>query len=119
MNWYLLKLVYKIICGDGDHTAQFDEQLRLVLADDRFHAFTKGRCIGENEQESFYNCTKKIVQWKFIDVSEIYALDKLTDGAEIYSRINEVDDGEDYSKILAAKANKLFQETMMQSINKN
>ena len=30
MNWYLAKIVYRIICGDGNHTAQFDEQLRLV-----------------------------------------------------------------------------------------
>ncbi|CAN5799747.1 hypothetical protein BH11BAC4_BH11BAC4_18060 [soil metagenome] len=119
MNWYLLKIVYKIICGDGDHIAQFDEQLRVVLADDRFHAFTKGRCIGENEQESFYNCNKKIVQWKFMDVSEIYALDGLADGAELYSRINEVEDAENYRKLLAARANKLLQETMMQSITKN
>jgi len=27
MNWYLAKLVFRIICGDGDHTPQFDEQL--------------------------------------------------------------------------------------------
>ena len=119
MNWYLLKMVYRIICGDGDHAAQFDEQWRPVLADDSFHAFTKGRCIGENEQESFYNCNRKIVQWKFIDVAEIYELDHLTDGAELYSCINEVDDAENYTKLLAAKANKLFQETMLQSITKN
>lgn len=119
MNWYLLKLVYQIICGDGNHKAQFDEQLRLVRADDRFHAFTKGRCIGENEQESFYNCNEKLVQWKFIDVSEIYVLENLSDGAELYSRINEVDDAKNYNSMLVAKANRLFQEAMQQSINSN
>ena len=32
MNWYLAKIVYRILCGEGEHTAQFDEQLRLVSA---------------------------------------------------------------------------------------
>ena len=32
MNWYLAKIVYRIICGQGNHTAQFDEQLRLIQA---------------------------------------------------------------------------------------
>ena len=119
MNWYLLKLVYQVICGDGDHTAQFDEQLRLISADDRFHAFTKGRCIGENEQESFYNSSGKMVQWKFIDVSEVNYLGDILDGAELYSRINEVEDVKSYRKLLAAKANSLFQESMQQSLNCN
>ncbi|MEP7129294.1 MAG: DUF4288 domain-containing protein, partial [Chitinophagales bacterium] len=29
MNWYLAKIVFRIICGDGLHQPQFDEQLRL------------------------------------------------------------------------------------------
>ena len=38
MNWYLTKIVYQIICGEGNHTAQFDEQLRLIAADDEQRA---------------------------------------------------------------------------------
>ena len=30
MKWYLAKIVYRIICGEGNHTPQFDEQLRLI-----------------------------------------------------------------------------------------
>ena len=26
MHWFLAKIVYRIICGSGEHTAQFDEQ---------------------------------------------------------------------------------------------
>ena len=48
MNWYLAKMVYRIICGDGNHTPQFDEQLRLIKAQDEFHAFQKiVKLIGE------------------------------------------------------------------------
>ena len=35
MNWYLSKLVFRIVCGDGQHRAQFDEQLRLIAAADK------------------------------------------------------------------------------------
>jgi hypothetical protein len=31
MQWYLAKLVFQIICGDGNHRPQFDEQLRLHM----------------------------------------------------------------------------------------
>ncbi|MDQ3846676.1 MAG: DUF4288 domain-containing protein [Bacteroidota bacterium] len=39
MNWYLTKIIYRIICGNGDHKAQFDEQLRLVEASSKQEAF--------------------------------------------------------------------------------
>ena len=41
MKWYLAKIVFQIICGDGKHTAQFDEQLRLIAAADEDEAFGK------------------------------------------------------------------------------
>ncbi|MEJ0081220.1 MAG: DUF4288 domain-containing protein [Puia sp.] len=41
MSWYLTKIVYRIICGQGNHTAQFDEQLRLIEADNSQEAFEK------------------------------------------------------------------------------
>ena len=46
MNWYLTKLVFRIICGEGHHTPQFDEQLRLVSATDECEAFEKAMAIG-------------------------------------------------------------------------
>ena len=39
MNWYLSKIVYQIICDQGLHRPQFDEQLRLIYAEDDLHAF--------------------------------------------------------------------------------
>ncbi len=46
MNWYLTKIVYRIICGQGNHTAQFDEQLRLIQADNAQEAFEKSAALG-------------------------------------------------------------------------
>jgi len=104
MNWYLAKIVFRIICGDGDHTPQFDEQLRLISASSKEEAFNKAQRTGEKQKETFYNRRQQLVQWQFITVSELYCLKDLMDGAELYSRIEEKDDAESYIHVLHAKA---------------
>lgn len=104
MNWYLAKIVFRIICGDGDHMAQFDEQLRLIHATSKEEAFHKAQVTGHREQESFFNTKQQLVQWKFINVSEIYGLNTLIDGAELYSRIEERDDADSYINLVNKKA---------------
>jgi len=104
MKWYLAKLVYRILCGDGKHTPQFDEQLRLINAEDDLHAFQKARLFGHHEQDNFLNTANKPVLWKFIDVSEVHELNDLNDGVEIYSRISEEENGDIYTKLTLMRA---------------
>ena len=104
MSWYLAKIVFQIICGDGQHTPQFDEQLRLVRASDEDEAFFKAQAIGEQEEDSFLNIQRKEVHWQFINVSELYRLSALIDGAELYSRIRETDEAEEYIELIHRKA---------------
>jgi hypothetical protein len=112
MNWYLAKLVFRIICGDGGHTPQFDEQLRLISAESKEEAFRKAQRTGKNEEEVFYNRKQQLVQWQFINVSEIYKVSQLIDGAELYSRIEERDNAEAYIHVVNQKAeNILFTQT--------
>lgn len=112
MNWYLAKIVFRIVCGEGDHTPQFDEQLRLVSAPSKEEAFRKAQDIGKKEEEAFYNRKQQLVQWQFINVCEIYKLSELIDGAELYSRIEERDSAEAYIHIVHQKAeNILFTQT--------
>jgi hypothetical protein len=104
MNWYLAKIVYRIICGEGDHTAQFDEQLRLIHASNKEEAFYKAQQTGKKEEETFYNLKQEMVKWQFINVSELYRVGEMIDGAELYSRIEEKDDGDIYTDIVHKKA---------------
>lgn len=110
MKWYLAKLVYRIICGNGEHSAQFDEQLRLIHAEDELHAFNKAQLLGQQEEDLFYNHDNRPVQWKFINVTELHKLENLTDGAEVYSRIREEDNGSDYQHNVHIKAGYLLQD---------
>ena len=89
MNWYLTKIVFQIICGDGTHTAQFEEQLRLIQAADPTAAVKKAEHIGKQEEQSFLNYVQQPVSWKLIAVTDIYAFAAEIDGAEIFSRISE------------------------------
>lgn len=117
MKWYLAKLVYRILCGDGAHTAQFDEQLRLITAADETEAFEKATAIGQSEEETFYNNRQELVQWRFVNVSELYRLQQLIDGAEVYSRITEVDDAEAYTDFVHHKAAGIQQKSSHQILN--
>ncbi len=119
MKWYLAKIIYRIICGDGEHTPQFDEQLRLVAAEDDLHAFQKARLIGEREEDSFLNHIAKPVQWKFIDVAELHPLNNLIDGAEMYSRICEEDNPDMYIRTTHLRANHLLESSVNRTFRLN
>jgi hypothetical protein len=112
MNWYMAKLVYRIVCGNGLHAPQFNEQLRLITAEDALHAFYKARLIGERETTGVPD--KIPVKWKFIDVTEILPIEKFTDGAEVWSCINEDSDAETYIRNTQHKANTLLQEGILE-----
>lgn len=107
MKWYLAKMVFRIISGDGRHTPQFDEQLRLISAGSMEEAFHKAHVLGGKEEEMFFNNHQELVQWQFISVSELYLLDTLADGAELYSRIEERDNAEGYIHTVYKKAEQL------------
>jgi len=98
MNWYVAKIVFQIISGEGNHQPQFDEQLRLVSADNEKQAYEKACNMGRQNQDKFENNQKQTVQWCFIDVAELNQVSELTDGAELYYNIHEETDADLYIK---------------------
>ena len=109
MQWYLVKLVYRIVCaGHHNQPAEFDEQIRLINAEDELHAFQKARLIGEKEGELKVECAGSVMCWKFIDVCELHQLDTCIDGAEMYSQIRVQDNADAYIRDTQKKALYLF-----------
>lgn len=104
MNWYITKVVFAITREGSEAKEQFDEQLRLVAADDQEEAFIKARTIGLNEEDCFFNDKNKQVKWEFVNVSEVVPLTELRDGTELYSRIHETTDGAHYKQFVHRKA---------------
>jgi hypothetical protein len=104
MQWYIAKIVFRIISGEGNHTPQFDEQLRLIHASNEFEAFERARELGISEQDQFENANNTTVEWRFIDITSIHRFPGLADGAELYSRIMEEEDAERYTDVVQKKA---------------
>ena len=104
MNWYITKIVFNISAEGSSSKQQFDEQLRLVVAESNEEAFHKARTIGLSEEDTFYNDKNKIVKWEFINVSEVLPIKNLEDGIELYSRIHETEEGSSYINFIHQKA---------------
>lgn len=106
MNWYLTKIVFQIVCGEGKHQPQFDEQLRLIAAEAEEEAYGKACKLGKYEEDAFVNKKNQVVQWIFINVSEVHRISELSDGVELYSRIEEKDNAGAFIHTVNRKAEK-------------
>ncbi|MBS1760838.1 MAG: DUF4288 domain-containing protein [Bacteroidetes bacterium] len=104
MNWYITKIIFRIVCGEGNHTAQFDEQLRLFKASSAEEAFLKAQILGSREEDTFYNQQQELVKWQFINVSEVVLLPNINDGAMLYSFTAEKENGVLYEQLIRDKA---------------
>ena len=96
MTWFIAKLVFNISTAEQKHKPQFDEQLRLISAENQEEAFIKARKLGLREEDSFLNDTLHQVKWEFINVAEILPLTSLEDGIELYSHVHETDEAKSY-----------------------
>jgi hypothetical protein len=105
MNWFVAHIVFRIISGDGDHTPQFDEQLKLISANNEAAAFEKAFRMGQQEQDSFPNNSGHKVEWKFVGIGELTKIKGPDDGTELSSRILEADNADNYIHFIQQKNN--------------
>lgn len=108
MEWFLAKLVYRFQSPADTTHIQFDEQLRLIQAEDELHAFHKAQQIGQQEQLISDEQTIHQVNWYFIDVTELYKLNQLIDGAEVLSQVCLPSDSNLYQREVRLKAGYLL-----------
>jgi hypothetical protein len=114
MNWYLTKIVFRIIC-ENEETAQFDEQLRLIQATDEHEAFEKAIKIGKTEDQIFLNKNQKSIHWKFINVTELQKITSFSDGMELYSTTQEPENAEKYTSFLNKKSSDIELKTLIET----
>ncbi len=104
MNTYLSKLVFNILIDNDKETQQFDEQIRIIQANDLESAFLKAKAVGKKEEEIFLNEKNQQVCWKFIDVTDLYPLQQYKDGDQIYSSTHELSDADAFIKYTHEKS---------------
>lgn len=104
MNWYIAKFVYQIISGAGNHLPQFDEQLRLIRADELGWAREKASIVGRLLEHELTNAKNEKVVWKFVNVAEVVPVASMDDGDEIYSTTYEPNNVSDYLSAISVQA---------------
>ncbi len=103
MSYYLATLCYEIICGDGRHTPQFEEQVRLLEATSRTEALKEADEIGKQELLLWqFNKTSR-VEWKFLGIKELIRLPSFFHGAELYQQHREIEHAEGYRNFVKDK----------------
>lgn len=103
MNWYLTKMVFRIICGNGNHMAQFEEQIRIIAAPTAEAALEKGQIMAITEKMQA-NDSGSLVKWKFVSITEMYRLHNFIDGAELFSQFREEENGDLFEEMMHRKA---------------
>ncbi len=117
MKWYLARIVYQIECCGNLGLSQFEDQLRLIASDSETEALYKAKLVGENEQISLVNSQNQLVQWSFVNVSELYCISEFLDGAEVFSAITEVSNAKQYINLVNDNAARLHQNPSRNQLN--
>ena len=89
MKWYIAKLIFQVINSEGILTPQFDEQWRLIKADEVTWAYEKARVIGWLEQGCFNSEYQRKGERKFIEVVELQQIYTMEGGATVFSTTEE------------------------------
>ncbi|MCZ4245737.1 DUF4288 domain-containing protein [Pedobacter punctiformis] len=110
MKWFAVNYVYQIICGEGKHTPQFNEQIRLIKEIDIKSAFKKAKMLATEYNSSFKNFLNENVIWEFVGVGGIAEIVEPGEGVEISSVILEPVSVKDYLEKIKHR-NKLLTET--------
>lgn len=89
MNTYISQSIYRIKC-QGTGTEQYDEQWRIIFANDEREALHKAREVAMDEAVTFIDRHGRTVSWELIAVKWLQPVD-LQHGALLFSAVKEVE----------------------------
>ena len=89
MKAYTAQIIYRIEC-DGLFTDQYEEQWRLVFADDEMEALAAARQAGAAEECSFADRRGRMIQWRMLAVKDLRPVE-LTNGGLLFSMVREAE----------------------------
>lgn len=106
MAWYISKIVFRIVI-DEKPTSQFDEQIRLVEAENMEEAFAKAQQIGLQEQETFLSVNQQECKWIYLGTTHLNLLNALQDGIQFFSLTNDAEEADSYANFVIERT-KIF-----------
>jgi len=101
MKWFSVNCIYRVVCGEGKLSPQFNEQIRLLQANSRLEALEKINQNANKYNLPFKNCNGEQVNWEFLGIGSLIEITKPEDGVEVAAKILEPKSVERYLENLA------------------
>lgn len=108
MQWYLAKIIFRIITEKENETGLFEAKLRLVQGENRQQALQHATAWGEEEESEFTNAAGQKITWQFIAVSELRIFYGFTDEVELDSHLEEMPAPEEFIALQKDKHKQLL-----------
>src|SRR5690606_9623608 len=89
MKSFTAQIIYRFLCEEV-FTEQYEEQWRIVFADDERAALKEAQALGRSEECSFNDRHGRTIVWEMIAVKEIQEV-PIQHGALIHSTVKEVE----------------------------
>jgi len=84
---FIAQLVYSIEC-EGRSTDQYEEQWRLIYADDETRALDEARKVAEQDEATMIDRHGRTIVWKLLAVKDLQPA-VLQNGAMLFSIVKE------------------------------
>lgn len=88
MNTYVAQIVFSIKCSEVK-SEQYEEQWRILFAEDDQTALNEAKKIGAAEESTFIDRHGRPITWVMVAVKDLQQVD-LSHGAQLFSMIKEV-----------------------------
>jgi Domain of unknown function (DUF4288) len=89
MRSFTAQIIYRIECN-GLSTDQYEEQWRLVYADDEAQALDVARDAGKMEETTFVDRHGRSIFWHMLAVKDVQPVE-LVNGGLLFSMVREAD----------------------------
>lgn len=89
MKSFAVHIIYRIVC-ENVSSEQYEEQWRILFADNEQLALDEARKLGKKEECSFSDRHGRTIRWEMIAVKEIKEVN-VQHGALLFSTVKEVE----------------------------
>ena len=89
MQAYIAQIIYRIKCS-SQGTEQYDEQYRLLNADDERDAHSRAQLVAREEEATFVDRHGRAVSWELAAIKDLQPVE-ITHGSLLFSTIKEIE----------------------------
>ena len=89
MRSFTAQIIYRIEC-EGLPTDQYEEQWRLVYADNEEQGLKEAREAGKNEEATFIDRQGRTICWRMLAVKDLQPVE-LKNGGLLFSMVREAE----------------------------